>query len=764
MYSNYRQKLSLYLTCLILSLSFFAQIALAAQDGTAIQAAQYEELVSRVRTEGAVKIIVRLNIDFVPEGFLKHANQRALQRAAIKNAQQRLTGELARFNVKVRGALKYTPKIGLEVNEPALTFLISSPLVDRIWEDRPVSPFIADTIPLTGADDALLLGYDGSGQVIAILDTGVRRDHEFLGGSSSRIVSEACFSTYGGTKKTLCPNGGIEDIGPGTADPTTVSNCYDKGKNICGHGTHVAGIASGYRNSGLRGVAPNVNIISIQVFHRENSTTACYPDPAPCLRAYWIEVEKGLDYIYGLRDGFDIAAVNLSFGESEKFTAPCDTHQFKDEVDNLRSVGIAAIAASGNNGYTDGLVAPACISSVVSVGNTTKSDDVYTLTRASNSADFLDLLAPGTSIFSSIVDSAASYGLLTGTSMSAPHVTGAWAVLAGANPDATVDEILGALRDTGVPVQDRRNNIIKPRIDVLNALYAITEFADLDGDAIFDKWELINFGGLATANQTTDYDGDGLLDHDEFAMNADPKNPDTDGDGVPDGWEADSGQDPILNDSDLDPDGDGFSNLMEYRHASDLLDPGSFPLIITRQLREGFNLINAPSNTHYLKDAFTFLMAIDNGMKVEKRVSRYNRETGVFEEAVFNSDGAVNGVNFSIIAGEGLELSLSEDTEISISQNICPLIDLKPGFNLVSTPCDAGNVTAFSFLRAIGDETVILNIQRFNPDTGEFETAGYFNDGIVGVDFPLRAGDGCFVTMLKEVNGIDPKAPGVIVP
>src|SRR3989304_1250571 len=121
MYSNYRQKLSLYLPCLILSLSFFAQISRAAQDGTVIQAAQYEELVSRVRTEGAVKIIVRLNIDFVPEGFLKHANQRALQRAAIKNAQQRLTGELARFNVKVRGALKYTPKIGLEVNEPALT-------------------------------------------------------------------------------------------------------------------------------------------------------------------------------------------------------------------------------------------------------------------------------------------------------------------------------------------------------------------------------------------------------------------------------------------------------------------------------------------------------------------------------------------------------------------------------------------------------------------------------------------------------------------
>ncbi len=745
--------MSIYLTCLILSLFFFAQTVRAAQDGTAVQAAQYEELVSRARTEGAVKIIVRLNIDFIPEGLLKQAGQRAQQRVAINNAQQILIGQVARFNAKIRGVLKYTPKIGLEVDETALTFLISSPLVSGIWEDRPLSPFLSESIPLTGADDVLNFGYDGAGKTIAVLDTGIRRDHEFFGGSNSRIVSEACFSSNGGTTKTLCPDGGVGQIGPGAADPT-VSNCYDKGKNICGHGTHVGGTAAGFKNLGLRGVAPNVSIISIQVFHRENSLTACYPDPAPCLRTYSIEVEKGLDHIYGLRDGFDIEAVNLSFGENEKHTTPCDTHQFKDEVDNLRSVGIATIAASGNNGYTDGLVVPACISSVISVGNTTKSDDVYTLTRASNSADFLDLLAPGTSIFSSVVDSAGSYGLLTGTSMSAPHVAGAWAVLASANPDATVDEILGVLRDTGIPVQDRRNGIIKPRIDILSALYAITEFADLDGDGIFDKWELVNFGGLSTVNQTTDNDGDGLLDRDEHTINADPKNPDTDGDGIPDGWETDAGQNPLSYDSDLDPDGDGYTNLREYRHGSDLLDPDSFPLIVTRHLRKGFNLINAPSNTHYLKDAFTLLTAIDNGLKVEK-VSRYNRETGVFEEAVFNPDGTTTGDNFLIVPGEGLELFIREDMEIEISQNNCPLIDLKMGFNLVSTPCGFGNMTSFSFLSAIGDETVILNIQRFNQDTGKFETAAYFNGGIVGVDFPLIAGEGYIVTMIQEVSNIE---------
>jgi len=55
--------------------------------------------------------------------------------------------------------------------------------------------------------------------------------------------------------------------------------------------------------------------------------------------------------------------------------------------------------------------------------------------------------------------------------------------------------------------------------------------------------------------------------------------------------------------------------------------------------------------------------------------------------------------------------------------------------------------------------TIILNVQRFNPVTGEFETAGYFNCEIVGVDFPLQAGEGYIVTMVQEVSGRDLKLP-----
>ena len=64
--------------------------------------------------------------------------------------------------------------------------------------------------------------------------------------------------------------------------------------------------------------------------------------------------------------------------------------------------------------------------------------------------------------------------------------------------------------------------------------------------------------------------------------------------------------------------------------------------------------------------------------------------------------------------------------------------------------------TAFQILQAIGDETVISSIQRFNPDTGKFETAGYLNGQIVGVDFPISTGEGYFIYMKQEVMGFRP--------
>jgi hypothetical protein len=72
----------------------------------------------------------------------------------------------------------------------------------------------------------------------------------------------------------------------------------------------------------------------------------------------------------------------------------------------------------------------------------------------SNAGPQLSLVAPGESILSSVPGG--SYATLSGTSMAAPHVTGAWAVLKQHKPSASVDELLDALRSTGTAITDTR--------------------------------------------------------------------------------------------------------------------------------------------------------------------------------------------------------------------------------------------------------------------------------------------------------------------
>jgi hypothetical protein len=89
----------------------------------------------------------------------------------------------------------------------------------------------------------------------------------------------------------------------------------------------------------------------------------------------------------------------------------------------------------------------------------------------SNSAQILDLLAPGGNINSSVPGN--TFSFFSGTSMATPHAAGAFAVLRSKAPSASVDEILNALKITGTPILDSRNGITKPRIQIDSALASI---------------------------------------------------------------------------------------------------------------------------------------------------------------------------------------------------------------------------------------------------------------------------------------------------
>ena len=352
---------------------------------------------------------------------------------------------------------RYIPFAALEVGPEALLELVESDDILGIEVDRKNYPSLMQSVPLISGDVAQGNGHDGTGLVIAVLDTGVETSHSAFTG---RVVGEACFSIQGD-----CPGGGTEEFGTGSGIPCTFN---------CGHGTTVAGIALGLDGGGggRNGVAIDAGLFSVQVFSED-------PDDPGEPVAYTVDIISGLEYVYSQRFAHNFASVNMSLGGGGyNSTADCDVDNAarKVVIDLLRGINVPSVVSSGNDGFTDLISAPACISSAISVGSTTKSDVV---SGFSNSAFFLSLLAPGENI--ETAHPGDTYNVISGTSMSAPHVAGAWASLLEAVPGKNVAEVLTALASTGAPITDLRNGITKPRINVAAAITALPDIDMVDG-------------------------------------------------------------------------------------------------------------------------------------------------------------------------------------------------------------------------------------------------------------------------------------------
>jgi subtilisin family serine protease len=394
--------------------------------------------------DGTVRVIVGLQTPFTPEGALDDERLKT-QRTQIDGARERLLRSLGGTKQRVVNTFETVPSVALELDAEALAALEKSGLAASIERDELSDPTLAQSTTITESAEANSLGRDGTGQTIAILDTGVDKAHGFLAG---KVVSEACFSAGD------CPGGASSSTATGSGVPCT----YAAGD--CQHGTHVAGIAAG-RGTSFSGVAPGANLIAINVFSRFDS--GCGDRPTPCARSFTSDQIKGLERVLALRSSLRISSVNLSLGGG-LFTANCDSDSRKPAIDNLRSSGIATTISSGNDGSNNAVGAPACISSAVTVGNSTKTDQVAT---QSNSSPLVELLAPGSGINSSVPGG--GFGSKSGTSMAAPHVAGAWAVLRQVSPTAPVSTLLGHLQATGKPITDPDNGISKPRIRLLTA-------------------------------------------------------------------------------------------------------------------------------------------------------------------------------------------------------------------------------------------------------------------------------------------------------
>lgn len=399
------------------------------------------------------RFIVQLSVPYQAEPLLDPSAKMA-QRKTLQTAQMEfLEKVLAGVKVAYSRPLSNLPFVVVETDLKGLDELARRDQVLAVYEDKIEGLFLKDSGPLIGADVAWNAGYSGQGQTVAILDTGVEAGHPFLSG---KVVKEACFSSTSPANSavSLCPNGQDGQIGAGAAQPCS-------GIGGCDHGTHVAGIAAG-KGSNFSGVAREAKIIAVNIFSKFSSPSVCSPGPTPCIRTFTSDQIEGLQHILTLANANQekVSSINMSIGGG-KSTSACDADPRKLVIDQLRTLNIATVIASGNEGFTDGLSFPACISSAISVGSTTKTDAVSDF---SNSASFLNLLGPGSSIESSVFGG--GFAFKSGTSMATPQVTGAWAVLKSKDPSATVDAVLTQLEDNGKPITDPRNNITKKRIDL----------------------------------------------------------------------------------------------------------------------------------------------------------------------------------------------------------------------------------------------------------------------------------------------------------
>src|SRR5262249_5240571 len=154
------------------------------------------------------------------------------QRQGIANAQNAVLGALTRSSHRVVRRYDVLPYLALELSPGALAVLNTlGSVITRVEEDTLAATMLPESVPLVHGDEVSRAGFTGSGQVVAILDTGVDKAHSFLAG---KVVEEACYS---GNRN--CPNGQTSQIGQGAGIPCTYA------LSSCRHGTHVAGIAAG---------------------------------------------------------------------------------------------------------------------------------------------------------------------------------------------------------------------------------------------------------------------------------------------------------------------------------------------------------------------------------------------------------------------------------------------------------------------------------------------------------------------------------------
>ncbi len=284
--------------------------------------------------------------------------------------------------------------------------------------------------------------------IIGVIDTGLNYNHEDLAANVWVNPNE-----IDGNGIDDDGNGYVDDIHginaiTGTGDPMDDQ----------GHGSHCSGTIGGVGNNGVGVTGVNWNVSIIGMKFLDSSGSGSTSDAIECI-----------NYALGLKAaGVNIRVLSNSWGGGGY------DQVMADAISDLADEGILFAAAAGNDG-TDNDSSPHYPSNyenanVISVASTTSSDDMSYFSNYG--AAGVDLGAPGSSILSTTLGN--SYSSYSGTSMAAPHVAGAAALLLSINDQLTVSEMKTILMDTGDSISALSGNTVSgKRLNLKNAVDAV---------------------------------------------------------------------------------------------------------------------------------------------------------------------------------------------------------------------------------------------------------------------------------------------------
>jgi subtilisin family serine protease len=295
----------------------------------------------------------------------------------------------------------------------------------------------APNLPAIGARTLWARGLTGKGRLVASIDTGVEGIHPALSDRWRGLQGDTAASWF---------------------DPLNGPAPMDNN----GHGTHVMGIMVGRAGADTIGVAPDAEWISAAVVDRGRSLSATFSDILAALE--WVVDPDGNPAT--MHDVPDV--VCNSWGVSQQIINPCNT-MFFEAIDNAEAMGVVCIFAAGNEGPNamtirnpaDRATSPTASFSVGAVDANLATFDVAGFSSrgpsaCDGSAKKPEIVAPGVAIRSAYKGQ--TYRLINGTSMAAPHVAAAVALLRQYNSELTPEEIKTALlttaRDIGPAGED----------------------------------------------------------------------------------------------------------------------------------------------------------------------------------------------------------------------------------------------------------------------------------------------------------------------